>query len=99
MRLMRRRVQLGSSLQLRNGRCIVILQLECESQIVVELEALGIGLQAGAKNMDGLIDFVHLQVSSSHILMRRGIVGLLFEPTLKKRNCILCVSSKKKSES
>ncbi len=98
-RLPGRRLQPGRSLQLRNGGRIVVLQLEGETEIVAELEVLGIGLEAGAKHMDGFIDFVHLQVRRGQILMRGGISRLLFERTLKKRNCILWVSSNQKSQS
>src|SRR5580658_6400941 len=99
MRLVGGRVQLGRSFELRYGGGIVILQLERESKIVVELEVIWIGLQAGAENVDGFVDFVHLQVCRTQILMRGRIGWSLLEYAPKKRNCIRGVSGEKKSQS
>src|SRR4029077_692849 len=98
VRLMRGRVQLGCSLEFRNGGRIIVLQLEGETEIVVKLEVLRIAFEAGAKDTDRFIDFVHLKVGSGQILMRGGIARLLLERAFKKRNGILRVPSKKKGQ-
>ena len=58
----------------------------------MELEALRIGLEARTQDRNGLIDFVHLHVGRSQILMRYGTIGVLLEGTLKKRDCIFRIA-------
>ncbi len=98
MRLVGRRVELGRGLEFRNGGRIVILQFQCESEIVMELEIVGIALQAGAEDLDGFVNFVHLHVRSREILVRGRIAGPIGKRAPEKRNGIFCVSSKEESE-
>ena len=63
----------------------------------MQLKVIRSGLEAGAEDANGVIDFVHLQVGGGEILVRGGIVGIMGERALKKRNGSLGVPRQQKS--
>ena len=64
----------------------------------MELEIIGIALEAGAEDADGFVNFVHLHVPSREIFVRGRIAGPTYKRALEKRNGVFCVSSKEESE-
>ena len=92
------RVKFFGLLELGNRRVEIILEFECEAEIVVELRIVRLDREAGAELLDGVVEIGLLEVSDAQIFAQRRTLLIQSERAHVEGNRALRVAGLHESE-